>query len=68
MLMRFTGKYTGGRSSVLVGGIAFTGREPSEVPDDSALLRHPELEPVEALKPPVQALAGLKRGRPRKAA
>ena len=44
MLMTFIGQYTGGRTSVSIGGVVFNGREPSEVPDGSPIIRHPELE------------------------
>ncbi len=52
MRLRFIGQYTNGRTSVSIGGVTFHGREPSNVPAGSRLLRHPELETV--------------RGRPRK--
>lgn len=50
MLLRFTGQYTGGRTSITIGGFVFEGREPTEVPDDCALKTHPEFEALEAPK------------------
>ncbi len=54
MRLRFIGQYTGGRSSITLGGVTFHGREPCDVPDFLAvkLMRHPEFTTV--------------KGRPRK--
>ena len=44
MKLIFTGKYTGGRTSITIDGVTFEGREPSDVPAGSRLLGHPEFE------------------------
>lgn len=66
MLLRFTGTYTGGRTSITLCGVTFEGHEPLEVTDPQALARlanHREFEQVaEAAEE-----APKKRGRPRKA-
>ena len=64
MLLRFTGKYTGKRTSITIGGVTFEGYEPSEVPAHSALVGHREFEVVETDESPVAAPRP--RGRPRK--
>ncbi len=49
MLFRFTGTYTGGRSSITVFGVTFEGREPAEVTDEDGIRRlstHQEFEAV----------------------
>jgi hypothetical protein len=49
MFLRFTGIYTGGRSSITLCGVTFEGREPSLVTGEEALRRlsnHPEFERV----------------------
>lgn len=60
---RFTGTYTGGRSSITLCGVTFEGREPSEC-SDPRIANHPEFEAVE----PEEVPAMPKRGRPRKSA
>lgn len=66
MLLRFIGQYTGGRGSITLEGVTFTGRDASEVDADSRLVRHPEFEAVEALAAPIEAMPAKPRGRPRK--
>ncbi len=44
MKLVFTGKYTGGRTSITIGGYTFEGREPTEVDAGSSLHTHPEFE------------------------
>ena len=49
MLFRFTGTYTGGRSSITVFGVTFEGREPADVADEDGIRRlstHQEFEAV----------------------
>ena len=69
MLMTFIGQYTGGRTSVSIGGVVFNGREPSEVPDGSPIIRHPELGAYAEPEVAAQAPAGQTkaRGKGRKA-
>ena len=78
MLFRFTGTYTGGRSSITVFGVTFEGREPADVADEDGIRRlstHQEFEAVsdavavavdiEHITPEFVAPKA-KRGRPRK--
>lgn len=69
MLLKFIGKYTGGRNAITIAGVTFEGREPAEVAADSSLLTHPEFEVVETMPEPDAApvAAPKPRGRPRKA-
>lgn len=72
MLLRFTGTYTGGRTSITLCGVTFTGREPAEVSGEEALRRlstHPEFEGVTAFvaPPEIPHETPKPRGRPKKA-
>ena len=67
MWLRFTGTYTGKRTSISLCGVTFEGREPSLVTDEEALRRlssQPEFEKAEKAE---NELLAPKRGRPRKA-
>ena len=76
MFFRFTGDYTGKRTSITLFGVTFEGREPADVTDADGIRRlsnHPEFEQVtKAVTPEVVELedsipeAPKKRGRPRK--
>lgn len=69
MLFRFLGQYTGGRSSVDACGVAFHGREPTDVTDPDSIRRlsgHPEFELVPVAKDRVEVPEPKRRGRPRK--
>ena len=74
MRLRFTGTYTGKRTSITICGVTFEGREPSEVTGEEALRRlsnHPEFEAVpdivaQHLGPIDEPVKAPKRGRPRK--
>ena len=49
MLFRFTGTYTGGRTSITVFGVTFEGHEPADVTDEDGIRRlsgHQEFEQV----------------------
>lgn len=70
MLFRFIGQYTGGRTSICMGGVMFEGEEPAEVicPDMvSRLSRNQEFEAVPLIDAePVGDKAPRRRGRPKK--
>jgi len=51
MRMKFTGKYTGGRTSITLEGVTFEGRDSAEVPEGSRLIGHPEFEEVKPGRP-----------------
>jgi hypothetical protein len=81
MLFRFTGTYTGGRTSITVFGVTFEGHEPADVTDEDGIRRlsgHQEFEQVtKTVTPELEAAMAeyedsipeqpKKRGRPRKA-
>ena len=49
MFFRFTGDYTGKRTSITLFGVTFEGREPADVTDADGIRRlsnHPEFEKV----------------------
>lgn len=67
MMFRFTGQYTGGRTSVASCGVVFHGREPSDVTAPDAIRRlsgNPEFEAVQ--EPQELPAPPKKRGRPKK--
>ena len=66
MQLKFIGQYTGGRTSITLGGVTFNGRDPSEVPAGNPLLTHREFEVVGMVDEAPPA-APKPRGRPRKA-